>query len=102
MTRIDHSGHRHPATPAARATCRKIELLRREAGDAFKLDPDHGSVIAYATVERVGRLSRLWIYVSSDWSFMQVVLYQGYDGPEPRRISMHQAQAWASVIGENL
>ena len=31
MARIDHTGHNHPATPAARAECRKIMARNVEA-----------------------------------------------------------------------
>jgi hypothetical protein len=96
--RIDHTSHTHPATPEARATCRKLEAVRRAAGDAWHLGTDERA--PYATVERDGRVSRVWAFVWPDWSRVSFDVYQGYP-TEPKRISAKLAVIWAEVINDN-
>lgn len=90
-----HAGHNHPATPAARATCRKLEAVRIAAGGAWKVGTDDRG--PYATVERHDRLSRVWAFVWPDWSRVTFDVYQGYP-TEPKRISHRMAVIWAEVI----
>jgi hypothetical protein len=50
MTRIDHTSHTHPATPAARAICRKATI---RIGDAVMVHLDDAPDDFAGTVEAI-------------------------------------------------
>jgi hypothetical protein len=118
MTVATHAGHGHPATPAARAACRRGASLPAKVQAIIKLAEFHGMTVvselkdpdrwtrAHGILDLVNpndpSPTRLWVFwsVNADTGRLRrsAVVYHSYSG-NTKKVHIGQLWSWIVTLG---